>query len=211
MTTLVLIAKEPVPGRVKTRLHPPLTLAQSADVAAACIADTARIVAAAPVTRRILFFDGDRVPDIASGFELVSQPNGGLDERLAMIFDWCDGPTLLIGMDTPHLTSDHLAPALEDNREVDAWFGPAADGGFWALGMREPRGDLIRGVPMSRNDTGAIQRARLTAAGLRVGLLDTLMDVDTIDDATAVAEQALDTQFAHALRAALLVNDAGLS
>ena len=66
-------------------------------------------------------------------------------------------------MDTPQLTAAHLAPVLPTGRRttIDAWFGPATDGGFWALGMREPRGDLIRGVPMSRDDTGAQQLRRL--------------------------------------------------
>ncbi len=201
MTTLVLIAKEPVAGRAKTRLHPPLSLEQAASLAAACIDDTAAVVAAAPVSRRILFFDGDNVPASTADFELVTQPHGDLDERLAAIFDRCEGPTLLIGMDTPQVTLAHIAPALAgSNVGVDAWFGSADDGGFWALGMREPRGDLIRGVAMSRDDTGAAQYARLTDAGLRVGLLESLTDVDTIADARRVAQHAPDTAFAGVLR-----------
>lgn len=200
MTALVLIAKEPVAGRVKTRLHPPLTLEQAAMIAAAAIDDTLAALAAVPATRRVLLFDGVTVPPAAADYEVVAQATGGLDERLAAIFDLLDEPTVLVGMDTPQLTAGDLAPAFAtDFGEMDAWFGPAADGGFWALGMRSPRGDLIRGVPMSQDDTGEHQRARLDAAGLRVGTLPTLTDVDTIDSARKAAAAAPLSRFARLL------------
>ena len=201
MTTLVVIAKEPIPGKSKTRLNPPLTFEQAADLAAACIDDTLAALAAAPASKRILFFEGARIPASAAGFEVIAQPPGTLDERLAWLFDNSTEPTVLVGMDTPQLVASHLAPALDGwADDIDVWYGPAEDGGFWALGMREPRGDLIRGVPMSQDDTGAIQLARLSAAGLRVGLLEHLTDVDTIADALAVAADAAHTRFARELR-----------
>ncbi|WP_213813701.1 DUF2064 domain-containing protein [Glaciihabitans sp. dw_435] len=190
MTTLVIIAKETIAGKVKTRLHPPLSLEQAAEVAAASLADTFDAVAAVPATRRILFFDGFRLPPGARGYEVVHQPSGTLDERLGAIFDTCDGPTVLIGMDTPQVSSAHLAPAFQRwPDDIDAWFGPATDGGFWALGMAEPRGDLIRGVEMSKASTGRDQLARLTGAGLRVGMLPWLTDMDTIGDAEDIAAE----------------------
>jgi len=200
MTTIVLIAKEPLPGKAKTRLHPALTLEQAAGIAAASIDDTLTALANVPATRRILAFDGNRLPPQSAGFEVLHQTSGNLDERLGAIFDACDGPMVLIGMDTPQLTAADLAPAFTRwPDDIDAWFGPANDGGFWALGMREPRGDLIRGVPMSQDDTGAHQLARLREAGLRVGMLPSLTDVDTIDDAFEVAALAPETVFATTL------------
>ena len=65
--------------------------------------------------------------------------------------------------------------------------------------MREPRGELIRGVPMSQADTGRHQLRRLAEAGLRVGMLATLTDVDTMEDALAVAELAPESCFARTL------------
>lgn len=196
MTTLIVIAKEPLPGKAKTRLHPPFSLEQAAALAAASIDDTLAALAGLPASRRILLFDGDRPPASAGGYEIVPQSDGDLDERLAAGFDAISGPAVLVGMDTPQLRAADLAPAFDENADVDAWFGPADDGGFWALGLREPRGDLIRGVPMSRDDTGALQLARLHDAGLRVGMLRELTDVDTVDDARRVADVAPATAFA---------------
>jgi glycosyltransferase A (GT-A) superfamily protein (DUF2064 family) len=202
VTTLILIAKETIPGRVKTRLHPPLSLAQAAELAAASIADTLAAIAPLPATRRVLLFDGDNAPVGTEAYEVIPQVSGGLDERLAAIFDECDGPTILIGMDTPQVRASDLAPAFAEwPSDVDAFFGPASDGGFWALGMAEPRGDLIRGVPMSRDDTGRIQLQRLVDAGLSVGMLPELRDVDTISDARAVAQLAPRGTFASTLSA----------
>ena len=200
MTTLIVIAKECLPGKVKTRLHPPLSLEQAAELAAASLDDTLDAVTALPATRRVLAFDGAVAPASAAGYDIVPQVAGGLDQRLGAIFDGCNEPAVLIGMDTPQVSAAVLAPlfaAWPD--DVDAWFGPAADGGFWALGLRHPDGDLIRGVPMSRSDTGTHQLARLRAAGLRVRLLPTLTDVDHIEDAHLVAALAPLGRFAATL------------
>jgi uncharacterized protein len=199
MTRVVVIAKETIPGRVKTRLSPPFSLEQAAELAAASLADTLAAVSALGATERVLYFDGTVPPAGAEGFRVIPQSTGTLDERLGFLFDICDGPTLLVGMDTPQLSSAHLAPVFDEwPSDVDAFFGPATDGGFWALGLREPTGDVLRGVPMSRDDTGAIQLCRLAAASLRVRLLHPLTDVDTIDSAATVAARAPQTLFAAA-------------
>ncbi|MFY9931655.1 MAG: TIGR04282 family arsenosugar biosynthesis glycosyltransferase [Streptosporangiaceae bacterium] len=192
-TTLLVIAKQPRPGRVKTRLVPPCTPEQAAALAEAALADTLHTVLAAPARRRVLVLDGEPGPWLPPGFDITPQCAGGLDERLAGAFAAVRGPALLIGMDTPQLT-----PALlrVDWEVADAWFGPAADGGFWALGLRVPDPALVRGVPMSTADTGTSQRARLRAAGLRVADLPLLRDVDTAADAVAVSRLAPWSRFA---------------
>jgi uncharacterized protein len=192
-TTLLVIAKQPVPGRVKTRLAPPCTHEQAAALAEAALADTLHTVLMAPARRRVLVLDGEPGPWLPAGFDVVAQCEGPLDERLAGAFAAADGPTLLIGMDTPQVTPGLLTV---DWHAADAMFGPAADGGFWALGLREPDPALLRGVPMSTPRTGAVQRARLLAAGLRVTDLPQLRDVDTAADAVAVARQAPLSRFA---------------
>lgn len=197
MTTLVVIAKEPVAGRVKTRLTPPFTPQQAAVLAEAALADTLAAVAATPARRRLLVLQGAPGPWLPAGFDVVPQADGGLDERLAAAFAQCDGRSLLIGMDTPQVTPALLLTALEPG--PDAWFGPAADGGFWALGLARPDPELVRGVPMSTAHTGRVQRGRLVAAGLDVADLPELRDVDTAVDAEQVAAQAPRTRFAAAL------------
>lgn len=211
MTAVVVIAKECIPGRVKTRLHPPFTLEQAAELASAALADTLAAVDAAAPERRVLLFDGTTPPDEAAGYDVIPQAAGDLDERLAAMFDALDGPVLLVGMDTPQLTADLLRPVLDSwadgGRGPDAWFGPANDGGFWALGLRDPDGALVRGVPMSRDDTGAVQLSRLIDAGLDVAMLPELTDVDTVDDAREAADAAPAHRFAAALR--ILMTGAG--
>jgi len=192
-TTLLVIAKQPVPGRVKTRLVPPCSYEQAASLAEAALADTLSAVLMTPARRRVLVLDGQPGPWLPPGFDIVPQGAGPLDERLAAAFAAVTGPALLIGMDTPQVTPRLLSVDWET---TDAAFGPAADGGFWALGLRTPDAALLRGVPMSTATTGAIQRARLRAAGLRVLDLPQLRDVDTAADAVAVARQAPRSRFA---------------
>jgi uncharacterized protein len=205
-TTLLVIAKEPVPGRVKTRLSPPYTPVQAARLAEAALQDTLETVAALPARRRVLVLAGEPgawLPE-GGGFEVVPQAAGGLDERIAAAFAACDGPALLVGMDTPQLSAGLLAPVLADDGwdGCDAWFGPAADGGFWALGLAAPDPRLVRGVPMSTDTTGAEQRLRLTAAGLSVRDLPVLRDVDTAEDAARIALTCAQGHFTAAFAAA---------
>jgi hypothetical protein len=192
-TTLLVIAKQPVPGRVKTRLVPPCTYEQAAVLAEAALADTLHTVLMTPARRRVLILEGEPGPWLPSGFDVVPQCEGPLDERLAAAFAAVRGPALLIGMDTPQVTPGLLTVDWQD---ADAVFGPAADGGFWALGLLVPDPALLCGVPMSLPSTGAIQRARLLTAGLRVADLPQLRDVDTAADAVAVARQAPRSRFA---------------
>ncbi|GAA2251802.1 DUF2064 domain-containing protein [Streptomyces atrovirens] len=189
--TLLVIAKEPRPGRVKTRLTPPFTPEEAAALAEAALADTLDVVARTPARRRVLVLDGAPGRWLPAGVEVVPQCAGGLDERLAGAFAGCDGPALLIGMDTPQVTPELLTVDFGD---CDAYFGPAEDGGFWALGLAEPDPGLLRGVPMSTPETGAVQRRRL--APLRVRELPPLRDVDTAYDAELVAREAPGGRFA---------------
>ena len=206
-TTLLIIAKQPLPGRVKTRLVPPCTHEQGAALAEAALTDTLHTALMVPARRRILVLDGKAGPWLPAGFDVVPQCGGPLDERLAAAFAAVRGPALLIGMDTPQVTGGLLTV---DWQGADSVFGPAADGGFWALGLRVPDPALLRGVPMSTPGTGAIQRARLLAAGLRVAHLPLLRDVDTAADAVAVARQAPQSRFAaQARELAMVLSPAG--
>ncbi len=186
---LVVLAKAPVPGRVKTRLCPPCTPRDAARIAAAALADTVDTVGATPAARRSLVLDGRYA--VPPGWRRLPQRGGDLAERLCHAFydTALPGvPTVLVGMDTPQLTADGLTAAVRLLDTVDAVLGPAADGGWWGLGLREPRhAEVLRDVPTSTGRTGARTLAALRGRGLRVGLLPVLRDVDTAADATAVA------------------------
>jgi rSAM/selenodomain-associated transferase 1 len=202
---LMVIAKEPVPGRVKTRLTPAYTPAEAAQLAEAALADTLAAVASTSVTRRILALAGTPGRWLPPGFDVIAQQGGGLDERLAWALAdarvTCPAPLAFIGMDTPQVTPALLAQAVEPlvAGTADATFGMAEDGGFWLLGLREVVPDLILGVPMSRGDTGARQLARLERAGLRVTMLPELTDVDTVREAQQIAALTPGSRFAACL------------
>ena len=191
--TLLVIAKEPVPGNVKTRLARDIGDRAAAQVAEACLADTLATVAATPARRRVLVLEGHPGPWLPAGIEVVPQSSGGLGDRLAAAFAGVDGPAFLVGMDTPQLTNEHLAV---DFGATDAVLGLATDGGYWGIGMRAPRPEAFRSVPMSTRMTGAVQRRRLRQLGLTVGDLSSLTDVDTLTDARAVAADAPASRFA---------------
>ncbi len=201
--TLIVIAKEPLPGRCKTRLCPPLRPAEAAALAEAALADTLETVAATPARRRLLALDGRPGWWLPRGFEVVEQVDGALDARLAGAFNAAAGPALLVGMDTPQLSVDLLmatAAALCDGG-VDAVLGPAHDGGYWAIGLRRARPEAFVGVPMSSPDTAAAQRRRLAALGLCTVEVEPLRDVDTIADAEAVGALCPGSRFAAAVGA----------
>jgi rSAM/selenodomain-associated transferase 1 len=199
---LLVIAKAPVPGRVKTRLTPPCTPEQAARLAAAAIADTlAAASASTRAARRVLVLDGCPGPWIPHGFEVNPQRGKGLAERLAAAFADAGGPAFLIGMDTPQVTAAELDAGLDALSERESVLGAAFDGGYWGIGLREADPRVFEGVPMSEARTAAVQRARLTTLGLGTALLPPLRDTDTIDDARAVAQMAPDGRFAQALAA----------
>jgi rSAM/selenodomain-associated transferase 1 len=200
--SLVVIAKQPVPGRVKTRLTPACTPAQAARLAAAAIADTfAAALAARGPGRRIVVLDGEPGPWIPAEFEVIAQRGDGLAERLAAAFADAGGPAFLIGMDTPQVTPELLDGGLGALERFDSVFGAALDGGYWGIGLRAADDAVFAGVPMSETVTGALQRARLATLGHRTAVLPPLLDVDTIADAHAVAAAAPDGAFARALAA----------
>ncbi len=212
---LLVLAKAPVPGRVKTRLCPPCTPGQAALVAAAALADTLRAVRAARASRRVLALDRPLLP-AAAGFTMLAQRGGGLGERIAAAF--CDaaaggpGTILQIGMDTPQVTARLLGDCLDALRRpgVDAVLGPAEDGGWWALGLNDPsHAELLASVPMSTPDTYRSTLAALRSARLRVDPLPAQRDVDHWVDAVAVAAAAPHTAFAARIRAVRSVLAAG--
>jgi uncharacterized protein len=203
--TVIVIAKEPRPGAVKTRLCPPCTPAEAARLAVAALADTLEAVATVPGVERVLALEGAAGRWVPPGFRVVAQRGRGLDERIAAAF--ADGagdrPALLIGMDTPQVDRELLAGALGALQRpgVDAVLGPALDGGWWCIGLRRADDRVFRGVEMSTARTGSDQRARLVELEFATVELPALRDVDTIVDAIEVAATIPASRFARTLEA----------
>jgi uncharacterized protein len=198
--SLIVIAKSPVAGKVKTRLVPPLTFEEAAIVAEAALCDTLAAAGELMARRYVVALDGRVGRWLSSGWQVVPQGLGSLDQRLVRVFRSVPaGPALLIGMDTPQVQARHLA--MFDPILYDACLGLAEDGGYWAIGLRDPSraAEVIRGVAMSTDRTGHEQFERLVAAGMKVQLLDRLADVDTIEVAAEVAELIPASRFAMAL------------
>jgi rSAM/selenodomain-associated transferase 1 len=208
---VLVLAKPPVPGRVKTRLCPPCTPDEAARIAAAALADTLAAVRACGAGQRVLALAGEPTPDTpdCAGLRVIPQRGGGLGDRIAAAFADAAalGPisgVLQIGMDTPQLTGPLLNHCLAElaSPGVDAVLGPAEDGGWWVLGLRDPAAAaLVAPVPMSTSDTGRLTEAALRGAGLRVARLPVLRDVDHWSDARAVAAAAAGGRFAATVHA----------
>ncbi|TWD84542.1 glycosyltransferase A (GT-A) superfamily protein (DUF2064 family) [Kribbella amoyensis] len=184
--TLILIAKEPVPGRVKTRLQTEFTPGEAAALARASLADTLATLERTPARHRVIALDGKPGAWLPPQFRIVAQRGDGLDERLAAAFEdsYTGLPMLLVGMDTPQITGPRLTV---DWSGYDAVLGLTEDGGYWCLGLRQPDERALLGVPMSTDHTGSDQLTRLEGLGYRVKLLPTLRDMDTPQDAAAIA------------------------
>lgn len=209
---ILVVAKAPVVGRVKTRLAVHVGAAAAADVAASALLDTIASCAAAFGTDACTLalagdlsdaVRGDEVRDALDGWTVGAQRGLSFAERLANAHaDLPDGPPVVqVGMDTPQATPEDLRAVAARLGGHHAVLGPAEDGGWWALGLRDPRDALLlRDVPMSTPTTYDDTRAALAGAGLSVGVARTLRDVDDADDARAVAGIAADGEFARAWR-----------
>lgn len=193
----LVVAKAPVPGRVKTRIGVQVGMQAAAALAAAALLDTIAACRAA-FTDCHLALDGDlddavRADDLRrhlAGWTVHPQRGDGLGERLARAHADAagDGPTVQVGMDTPQLTTTDLHAIADAAAGGDAVLGPASDGGWWVLALSDASAaQVLAGVPTSHPDTFDCTRAALTAAGQLVRVGRELTDIDTVHDAAAVA------------------------
>jgi hypothetical protein len=215
---LLIVAKAPEPGRVKTRLTPALTPVEAADVAAAALLDTLEtahatgavvIVALAGDLGRSL--RGGEIRSRLSHGIVVAQRGDTFSDRLAHAHLDAralhpSGPIVQIGSDTPQVAASLLSQAANDLAagDVDGVLGPAPDGGWWALGLRDAKhAEVLRTVPMSSPSTGAGTMHGLHTRGLRIASLPALRDVDSVTDAVVVAEQIPRSRFARVVSTVL--------
>jgi uncharacterized protein len=197
---ITVIAKTPVPGRVKTRLCPPCTPDEAAEIAAAALADTFEAVdrAAAqwsdtggePPVRRVILLDGPPAAWFPSHFDIVAQCDGDLGTRLAHGFDTL-GSGIIVAMDSPY-AAVHAVAALASLAGGRDAIGPTDDGGYWGIALRaSPRAvldSIFDGVPMSTPSTRRDQMMRLSELGRSFDVLASGRDIDTFDDVVDLAD-----------------------
>jgi len=189
---VLVFAKAPDPGAVKTRLVPALGEGGAAVLAARFARrtlDTATraavgsvVLVCAPDTAHPFFEVCRRRHDVA----LAPQGEGDLGARMHRAFAATlatSTAAILVGTDTPDLHVDDLAEAAQALRDgVDVVLGPAEDGGYWLIGLRTPLPTLFEAMPWSTDDVLGITRSRIAALGLRLHELTLRADIDRPED-----------------------------
>jgi hypothetical protein len=189
---LIIYAKRPLAGYAKTRLAADLGAEAAAGVYARLLYTYLLDVARADLDDTEVALSVAAPDDVAfftaafPAFNVRPQVNGDLGTRMyasfRRAFDAGAEHGVLTGSDIPGLSAAQVRrafAALEDN---DAVIGPAADGGYYLLGMRAPGADLFSDVTWSTGGVLAQTEARAEALGLSMARLPTLTDIDTIDD-----------------------------
>ncbi len=201
---LIVFAKEPLPGFVKTRLTPALGKSDAADLYRAFLAD-----AAAQYGRldcEVLYFialeeRGGRAREampVAAGSLRFEQRGNGLGDRMRHAFDLAFSRgyerVVIIGTDHPTLPTGHIASAfghLANDPDVVV-LGPSTDGGYYLLGLGAPRGGLFEGMRYSHERVYAQTLERIANAGLSHIALPEWADVDTPQSLINLAEELRD-------------------
>jgi uncharacterized protein len=185
---LAIFAKTPRPGQVKTRLTPPLSPQQGADLYRCMLLDTVTRVATLAIDT-FIFYDGDKgfFTSALAGYELLPQEGNDLGTRLESAFTALEslgyGPRTVIGSDAPDLPLQYISEsfrAMENGS--DAVFGPAEDGGYYLVSLRGSFGSLFQDIPWSGPDVLGTSLVRASDSGLTASLLPTWYDIDCYDD-----------------------------
>jgi len=204
-SALIIFAKAPIPGQVKTRLCPPLTPDEAASLHGSFVLDAMersqeagrhgsvtveRFLACAPPADHVFF----KIMEERHKVRLLRQTGDDLGSRMDQackeIFALGYQRALLVGTDVPSLPASYYGQAISLLADHDLVLGPSLDGGYYLIGLKRPAPDLFRGIPWSTNQVFPLTRTKAEALGLKTALLPTCRDVDTIDDLLALIEQA---------------------
>ena len=186
--TVLIVAKAPASGRSKTRLVPPLSPGQAAELHEALLLDTLAACRAEVDDVRILYAAADDAPALvrlAPDVQLIRQSGRGLADALRLGIEQhiSDGPVAIVSSDVPGLPPGSITAAFRALTDgADVVLGPALDGGYWLIAMREPHEEPFRDIPWSTPAVLAVTRRRCEVAGLRVVELSPWRDVDTLVD-----------------------------
>jgi uncharacterized protein len=188
--TLLVVAKQPLPGQTKTRLCPPLSYAQAADLYECFLRDTLDVMRQVHGVQHVISFLPEGAQDyfqqLAPDMKLTCQFGASLGERLDHLLT--DALTngshraVVMDSDSPTLPSEYISQGFDQLTDADVVIGPTRDGGYYLIGMKQPQPHLLRDVQMSTTHVLADTLALAEATGLAVSLLPTWYDVDTIAD-----------------------------
>ena len=190
---LVIVAKQPVPGRVKTRLFPKFSPEAAADLYRCFLQDRIQeVISFNGVDRAIAYTPEDAKETFVSltsdGFELFAQQGKHLGERLNNIFleKLSQGYEVvsIVDSDSPDLPKTLINESFELllSRQADIVLGPCYDGGYYLVGMRKPHPELFRNIPWSTENVLSVTLERARRLGLNVKLLSIWNDLDTFED-----------------------------
>ena len=180
---MVLFARFPVAGECKTRLIPSVGADGAAAVHRKLAERTANVLkqSGAPVTIATTGAGNQAFEDwLGDGLEFEPQVEGGLGERLLAFAD--RAPVIFFGSDTPDLAETHVKVAIEALKTHDVVIGPALDGGYYLIGMREPLPELLTDMPWSTDQVLPQTLKRLRQLEIEPLLLEALSDCDTPED-----------------------------
>ena len=186
--TVLIVAKAPAGGRSKTRLVPPLTPKEAAALHEALLLDTLEACRRETDDVRILYadpHDEEALAALAPGCHLVRQKGRGLADalRLGIAEHVGRGAVAIVSSDVPGLPSGSLSAAFAALADgADIVLGPAVDGGYWLIAMREAHAAPFVGIPWSTPAVLAVTRQRCVEAGLNVVELPLWRDIDTLVD-----------------------------
>ncbi len=194
MNQVLVVAKAPAPNRTKTRLVPPLELTEAVALQRALLLDTLAGCRAEADAVALLHAHSDEQAELAAlagpGAELLLQEGRGLHDalRLGLARRLPRGPTAIVSSDIPGVPAGAITQAFGELRNgADVVLGPAADGGYWLIAMREPHDEPFHEIPWSTPAVLAVTRRRCEEAGLRVAEVAEWRDVDTAVDLAVLA------------------------
>ena len=189
---VAIMAKAPRPGKVKTRLCPPLVAEEAAALYRCFLLDKIAAVGALVDTRPVIAYTPDNaraeLGGLAPGFALVAQHGPDLGAKLHAILAGLLAAghvgAIAVDSDTPTLPRAFLQQAVDclSRPGPDVVLGPTEDGGYYLIGVRSPHRELFESVPWSTSEVLEVTRRRAAAAGLRAVDLPSWFDVDTPDD-----------------------------
>ncbi len=183
---LIIFVKNPIPGQVKTRIARTAGEAKAVAVYKHLLRYTQQLVQSVPGQRVVYYGDFVNPDDGWNAYDKQLQTSGDLGERMANAFQeqFAAGAqkVVIIGSDCLAITPDHLTRAFAALDTADIVIGPATDGGYYLLGMKEVRPFLFQDMPWSQPELRQLTEQAIVQHGLTVAPLDMLTDIDEWSD-----------------------------